>query len=63
LQAFNVFDKDGNDFITHDELKQSMLALGENLSDEEIHEMIVQADLDGDRQINYKEFIKMMRSL
>lgn len=33
---------------------------GEKLSDAEVDEMIREADVDGDGQINYDEFVKMM---
>lgn len=39
-----------------------MLSLGEKLTDEEVEEMVRQADLDGDGQISYQEFIRMMLS-
>jgi hypothetical protein len=44
--AFNVFDKDGSGTISADELRQVMKSLGENLTDEEIDEMIKEADKD-----------------
>ena len=62
LEAFKVFDKDGNGFISSAELKHVMTNLGEKLTDEEVDEMIREADVDGDRQINYEEFVKMMMS-
>ena len=34
--------------------------LGEKLTEEEIEEMILEADIDGDGQINYEEFVKLM---
>jgi Ca2+-binding EF-hand superfamily protein len=34
-------------------------ALGENVTDEEIDEMIRMIDADGDGQVNFKEFYKM----
>ena len=39
-----------------------MFNLGEKLTDEEVDVMISEADIDGDGQINYEEFIKMMMS-
>ena len=62
MEAFKVFDKDGNGFISASELRHVMTNLGEKLSDEEVDEMIREADLDGDGQINHKEFVKMMMS-
>lgn len=83
-EAFQVFDKDGNNYISSDELRQVMISvgksfqsctseidtdswlyyihtyIGERLSEEELDEMIREADVDGDGQINYEEFVKMM---
>ena len=60
--AFRVFDKDGNGFISAEELMHVMNNLGEKLTDEEVGEMIREADVDGDGQVNYEEFVKMMKS-
>merc|ERR1712159_604920 len=54
-EAFRVFDKDGNGFISAAELRHIMTNLGEKLTDEEVDEMIREADVDGDGQINYEE--------
>ncbi|KAL7009648.1 hypothetical protein EMMF5_000556 [Cystobasidiomycetes sp. EMM_F5] len=59
-EAFKVFDKDGNGFISAAELRHVMTNLGEKLSDTEVEEMIREADVDGDGQINYDEFVKML---
>ena len=59
-EAFKVFDKDGNGFISAAELRHVMTNLGEKLSDAEVDEMIREADVDGDGQVNYEEFVKMM---
>uniref|UniRef100_K3XLP3 EF-hand domain-containing protein n=1 Tax=Setaria italica TaxID=4555 RepID=K3XLP3_SETIT len=59
-EAFRVFDKDQNGFISAAELRHVMTNLGEKLTDEEVDEMIREADVDGDGQINYEEFVKVM---
>lgn len=50
LEAFKVFDRDGSGFITAAELHHVMTNLGEKLTDEEVDEMIREADMDGERQ-------------
>jgi calmodulin len=60
VEAFSVFDKDGNGFISAAELRHVMTNLGEKLTDDDVDEMIREADVDGDGQINYEEFVKMM---
>ncbi|KAJ8308951.1 hypothetical protein KUTeg_013825 [Tegillarca granosa] len=52
--AFRVFDRDGNGYIAADELRQVMTNLGEKMSNEEAEEMIAEADVDKDGQINYE---------
>lgn len=54
FQAFYVFDKDGDGKISAEELKHVMLNLGEKLTDEELDEMIKEADIDGDGEVNYE---------
>ncbi|XP_064623000.1 calmodulin-A-like [Lineus longissimus] len=58
--AFKVFDKDGNGFISFEELKHVMTQLGEKLTDEEVQEMIREADIDGDGRIDITEFVEMI---
>eukprot|EP00275_Glaucocystis_incrassata_P001161 EC122033.1.p1 GENE.EC122033.1~~EC122033.1.p1 ORF type:complete len:151 (+),score=33.96 EC122033.1:79-531(+) len=62
LAAFKVFDKDGNGTISSPELRQIMRQLGQNLTDDEIDEMMREADISGDGEIDYQEFKKMMMS-
>ena len=44
--AFKVFDRDNSGTISSAELRDVMKALGENLSDAEIEEMMNEADVD-----------------
>ena len=58
LKAFKVFDKEGNGLININELKHIMLTVGNNLSENEINDMLAEADTDMDGYINYEEFIR-----
>lgn len=60
LQAFKIFDADGNGTISKDELKRVMDMLGEKLSESQIDEMMKEADINGDGEIDFGEFKKMM---
>ena len=61
--AFKVFDVDGDGFISAAELRQVMASQGENLTDEEVAEMIRGADVDGDGQVNCDEFVTLMTAI
>jgi calmodulin len=50
--AFRIFDKDNNGTISALELQQVMSSVGEDLTREEIDEMIREADKDGDGAID-----------
>ncbi len=60
IETFKVFDRDGNGLLSGQELKYVMAVVGEVLTDQEVDELIKQADVDGDGFINYQEFVKMM---
>ncbi|TYH92765.1 hypothetical protein ES332_A13G206400v1 [Gossypium tomentosum] len=59
-EAFRVFDKDQDGYISPYELRLVMMNIGEKLTDEELEQMIREADLDRDGQVNYEEFVRMM---
>merc|ERR1719422_641473 len=61
LEAFKVLDKDGSGSISESELRQIMNNIGEDVTDEEIKEMMIEADLDGDGQVSFKEFAAMIQ--
>jgi calmodulin len=58
LNAFKVFDKEGNGLINLNELKHIMLKVCNNISESEINEMLKEADTDMDGYINYEEFVR-----
>ena len=43
-------------------LRTVMTNLGEKMTDEEVEQMIREADTDGDGQVNYDEFVLMMKN-
>merc|ERR1719245_774840 len=61
LKAFRLFDDDETGFITLKNLRRVAKDIGENMSDEELQEMIDEADRDGDGQINEDEFLRIMQ--
>ncbi|KAL0268649.1 UNVERIFIED_CONTAM: hypothetical protein PYX00_010500 [Menopon gallinae] len=61
-EAFRVFDKNNDGLISSIELRHVMTNLGEKLSDEEVDDMIKEADLDGDGMVNYNEFVTILTS-
>lgn len=61
LKAFRLFDDDDTGKISFKNLKRVASELGENLNDEELQEMIEEADLDGDGEVNQDEFLRVMK--
>ena len=61
-EAFRVFDKDGNGVISAVEFRQVMTNLKEKLTEVEADEMLKKADVDGDGDVNYQEFVNLMSS-
>ncbi|NXK85665.1 CETN2 protein, partial [Formicarius rufipectus] len=61
LKAFKLFDDDGTGKISFRNLKRVAKELGENLTDEELKEMIEEADRDGDGEVDEQEFLRIMK--
>merc|ERR1711936_776416 len=61
LKAFRLFDDDSTGKISFKNLKRVAKELGENLTDEELQEMIEEADRDGDGEVNESEFLRVMK--
>ena len=61
LKAFRLFDDDNTGKISLKNLKRVARELGETMADEELQEMIDEADRDGDGEISEEEFIRIMK--
>ncbi|XP_051120628.1 calmodulin-like [Andrographis paniculata] len=59
-EAFKVFDRDQDGFISAVELRNVMMNMGERLSHEEAEQMIREADVDGDGLVSFDEFVRIM---
>ena len=61
MKAFRLFDDDETGKISFKNLKRVAKELGENMTDEELQEMIDEADRDGDGEVNEEEFFRIMK--
>merc|ERR1712166_642631 len=60
-KVFKLFDDDNTNKISFRNLRRVAEELGENIDDEELQDMINQADRDGDGEINLDEFYRIMK--
>jgi centrin-1 len=60
-KAFRLFDDDETGKISFKNLKRVAKELGENMTDEELQEMIGEADRDGGGEVNEDEFLRIMK--
>ncbi|ODM97053.1 Centrin-1 [Orchesella cincta] len=61
IKAFKLFDKDHVGHVSFHNLRQVANELGEDINDEEVAEMIIEADLDDDGVLNQEEFLKILK--
>lgn len=59
-EAFKIFDRDKDGYISMKELKKVTSMLGTVLTKEEIEEFMAEADVDGNGKLDYDEFVKML---
>lgn len=60
LEAFKAFDLDKNNFVGAAEIRHVLINIGEQVTDEEVDEMIRMVDSDGDGQVSWVEFYQMV---
>ncbi len=60
LEAFKAFDLDKNNFVGAAEIRHVLINIGEQVTDEEVDEMIRMVDSDGDGQVSWEEFYSMV---
>nr|XP_021149091.1 caltractin isoform X3 [Columba livia] len=60
LKVFNAFDCDGTGKISLEDLKAVAEEVGEDISEEELQEMIDEADVDGDGEVDEEEFLRIL---
>ena len=56
-QAFQVFDRDGDGFISKEELRYALTTLGEKLDDEEFEDMTRDLDVDHEGFVCYEDLV------
>eukprot|EP00826_Nyctotherus_ovalis_P063570 TRINITY_DN9325_c0_g2_i6.p1 TRINITY_DN9325_c0_g2~~TRINITY_DN9325_c0_g2_i6.p1 ORF type:complete len:140 (-),score=26.21 TRINITY_DN9325_c0_g2_i6:22-441(-) len=59
-KVFRLFDEDNTGFISIKNLRRVAKELGENISEEELQEMIERADSNGDQQVTADDFYNIM---
>lgn len=58
--AFKVFSRDSNGFISVTELRHSLTNYGEKLTEKEIEDIIKEVDIYNDGMIDVEKFLDMM---
>lgn len=61
--AFSLFDKDGNGYLTKEELGHVMHQLGQWARMEELQEMLAEIDTDGDGNVSFEEFVEILLNM
>ncbi|XP_037773497.1 troponin C-like [Penaeus monodon] len=59
-EAFRIYDKEGNGYITTDTLKEILKELDNRLTSEELDGIIEEVDEDGSGTLDFDEFMEMM---
>ena len=59
-KAFKLFDSNGDGLISPADIKAMLDRFGEVVTDKEVELIVSELDSDGDGQLHYQDFVKMM---
>ncbi|XP_073961461.1 troponin C at 25D [Choristoneura fumiferana] len=59
-EAFRLYDREGNGYITTSTLKEILAALDDKLSGSDLDGIIAEIDTDGSGTVDFDEFMEMM---
>ena len=59
-EAFRLYDKEGNGYITTDVLKEIFKELDNTITSEDLETMIEEIDSDGSGTVDFDEFLEVM---
>ncbi|KAF7283130.1 troponin C-like isoform X2 [Rhynchophorus ferrugineus] len=59
-EAFRLYDREGNGYITTGTLKEILAALDDNLTSRDLDGIIAEIDTDGSGTVDFDEFMEMM---
>lgn len=61
-EAFKVFDKDGTGMASPAELRHVLTTIGEKLSEEEVDDLLREAEVSGDSKLKVDDFVRILLS-
>ena len=59
--AFNIFDVDHSGTISVSELRKVLRAMGRDVSEQQVKDMMNEVDKDGNNEIDFIEFVNLMQ--
>ncbi|KAL9932596.1 hypothetical protein V8E36_008713 [Tilletia maclaganii] len=62
IRGFQVFDKEGNGYISVGELRYLLTSLGEKLENEEVDELLKNVQVGTDGNVDYRHFVSVILS-
>lgn len=61
MKIFQLFDEEQTGVITFKQLRKIAQDIGDSISDEDLREMLNEADRDGDGGLSFEEFYRVMK--